>query len=391
LTGGTHIERRFQKEHNRKLILRHILNTPVSRIQLAALTGLTRAGTGVIVDSLIKDGFVTEEIVKRPGKGRLPRALSIRDDALFAVGINITRSGGAVGICGLNTNIVTQRSVPLVVLSSSRKGLEILCRAVKALLVSARIPREKIIGIGVTSPGPVDSSRGIILTPPDFALWENCPIKEILESQLDMPVYLENNAIARTIEEQYYGLGKGCENFVCLVVNNGIGGGIVIRNEMVKGEGGFGSELGHLTINIQGERCYCGNIGCLELYANPKNFVAEALREGHPVSGWDEIALQASNGDPFFTEMVERMAFYLACECTNLINLFEPRRIILSGELNTHDDLLIKAIQARVDQSRINRKVRPVEILASRLSRSHGVMAAATLLFTRYLASPIQR
>jgi predicted NBD/HSP70 family sugar kinase len=390
LTRGTHVDASFSKEHNRKLILHHILNAPVSRIQLAALTGLTRAGTGVIVDSLIKEGFLAEEIVKRPGKGRLPRVLSIRDDALFAVGINITRSGGAVGMCGLNAKIVSRRSVPLAEIDNSRKGMELLCRVVKAMLASAGIPREKIIGVGVTSPGPVDSSKGIILTPPDFAVWENCPIKSVLESRLDMPVYLENNAIARTIEEQYYGLGKGCENFVCLVVDNGIGGGIVIRNEMVKGDGGFGSELGHLTINIRGERCYCGNIGCLELYANPKKFTAEALRAGHPISGWDEIALRASDGDPFFVEMVNRMAYYLACECTNLINLFEPQRIILSGELNAHSDLLIKAIQTQVDQSRINRNIRQVEILPSGLGRSHGVMAAATLLFTRYLTSPIR-
>jgi predicted NBD/HSP70 family sugar kinase len=390
LTRGTHVDASFSKAHNRKLILRHILNAPVSRIQLAALTGLTRAGTGVIVDSLVKEGFLTEEIVKRPGRGRLPRVLSIRNDALFAVGINITRSGGAVGLCGLNAEIVSQRSVPLSGIDDSRKGMETLCRELKALLASFGIPREKIIGAGVTSPGPVDSSKGIILTPPDFAVWENCPIKSFMESRLGMPVYLENNAIARTIEEQYYGLGKGCENFVCLVVDNGIGGGIVIQNKMVKGDGGFGSELGHLSVNIRGERCYCGNIGCLELYANPKKFAAEALRAGHPVSGWDEIALRAAGGDPFFREMVDRMAFYLACECTNLINLFEPQRIILSGELNVHGDLLIRTIQAHVDQSCINRKIRRVEILPSRLSRSHGVMAAATLLFTRYLASPIQ-
>jgi predicted NBD/HSP70 family sugar kinase len=390
LTRGTHVDASFSKEHNRKLILRHILNTPVSRIELAALTGLTRAGTGVIVDSLIKDGFVTEEILKRPGKGRQPRVLSIRDDALYAVGINITRSGGAVGICGLNEKIVTQRSVPLAEAGSVREGIDLLCRGVRETLASALVPREKIIGAGVTSPGPVDSAGGIILTPPDFALWENCPIKETLESRLDMPVYLENNAIARTIEEQYYGLGKDCENFICLVVDNGIGGGIVIRNELVKGAGGFGSELGHMTINIRGERCYCGNIGCLELYANPKNFVAEALRAGRPVSGWEEIALRAAAGEPFFAEMVDRMAAYLAGECTNLINLFEPQRIIMSGELNTQGDLLIKNIRARVDQYRINRKIRRVEILPSALVRSHGVMAAATVLFSRYLTSPIR-
>jgi predicted NBD/HSP70 family sugar kinase len=390
LTRGTHVDSSLSKEHNRKLILRHILHTPVSRIQLAALTGLTRAGTGVIVDSLIKDGFVTEEIVKRPGRGRLPRALSIQDNALFAVGINIARSGGTVGICSLNEKVVAQCPVPLSGLDSMQKALELICMAVKDTLASVPVPREKIAGIGVTTPGPVDSSGGVVLTPPDFTLWENCPIKSLLESRLGMPVYLENNAIARTMEEQYYGLGKNCENFVCLVVDNGIGGGVVIRNELVKGTSGFGSELGHMTIDIRGERCYCGNIGCLEFYANPQKFVAEACQAMRPVSGWEEIAREASRGDPFFSEMMERMASYLACECTNLINLFEPQRIILSGELNTSSDLLIKGIQARVDRHRINRQARRVEILPSSLVRSHGLMAAATLLFTRYLASPIR-
>jgi hypothetical protein len=177
LTRGTHVEASFSKEHNRKLILRHILNTPLSRIQLAALTGLTRAGAGVIVDSLLKDGFVTEEIVKRPGKGRLPRALSIRDDALFAVGINITRSGGSVGICGLNEKIVAQRSIPLSEAAGARKGIDLLCRAVRTILESAPVPREKIIGVGVTSPGPVDSSKGIILTPRTLRSGRTVPSK----------------------------------------------------------------------------------------------------------------------------------------------------------------------------------------------------------------------
>jgi predicted NBD/HSP70 family sugar kinase len=390
LATGTHINANNSKEHNRKLLLRHILNTSVSRIEIASLTGLTRAGVGVIVDSLIKDGLLEEEIVKRSGKGRSPKALFIRDDALYALGLNITRSGGVAGICALNGKIIASRSFPASSWRSREEAIELFHGQIKEMLAESGLKAERIIGAGITTPGPVDSSSGTILAPPDFTLWKYCPIAEIYKRKLDIPAYLENNAIARTIEEQYYGLGKSYEDFVNMVVDNGIGGGIVINNELIKGVGGCGSELGHLTINIQGKRCYCGNIGCLEMYANPRHFIAEARRAGYTVKNWGDIARRAQEGSAFFEEMVKRMAYYLGCECTTLINLFEPQVIIISGELNQDGSLLIKHIQDHVDKSRLNRAERKVEILSSRTDKSKGLMAAATLVFSRYLSSPIK-
>jgi predicted NBD/HSP70 family sugar kinase len=390
LAAGTHINANNSKEHNRKLLLRHILNTPVSRIEIASLTGLTRAGAGVIADSLIKDGILEEEVVKRSGKGRSPKALFIRDDALYAVGLNITRSGAAAGICALNGRIVITRSFPASSWRSREEALELFHLQIKDMLAESGVNAQRIIGAGITTPGPVDSASGRILAPPDFALWQYCPIAEIYGQKLGMPVCLENNAIARTIEEQYYGLGKSYEDFVNLVVDNGIGGGIVINNELIKGAGGCGSELGHMTINSQGRRCYCGNIGCLEMYANPRLFIAEARKAGYAVKTWGDIARRAREGDAFFEEMVKRMAYYVGCECTTLINLFEPQVIIISGELNRNSGLLIKHIQEHVDATRLNRAEGQVKILSSGTDRSGGLMAAATLVFSRYLSSPIK-
>jgi predicted NBD/HSP70 family sugar kinase len=390
LAAGTHADASNSKEHNRKLLLRHILNTSVSRIELASLTGLTRAGAGVIVDALIRDGFLEEETLKRPGKGRSPKALSIRDDALYAVGINITRSGSAVGICALNGKIIAHRSFTAPAYYNRENAIELLSTAVDELLAETAVNPGRIIGTGITTPGPVDSAKGVILTPPDFDHWEHCPIASIYEHKLGMPAYLENNAIARTIEEQYYGLGKFYEDFINLVVDNGIGGGVVINNELVKGVGGCGSELGHMTVNSQGERCYCGNIGCLEMYADPRRFVKEAVKARHKVSSWDDIALKAGEGNAFYLNMVKRMADYIASGCTSLINLFEPQVIIISGELNKNNGTLIKLIQEKVDSTRINRAVRTVEILTSDTDKSQGVMAAATVVFSRCLSSPIK-
>ena len=390
MTNGERINAVNSKEHNRKLLLRHILNTSVSRSDIASLTGLTRAGAGVIVDSLIRDGFLEEEVARKSGKGRSPKKLFIRSDAVYALGINITRLGCALGICGLNGAILARRSFPASSWKSRDEAVELIYGQMEKLLKDSKIDRRKIMGAGITTPGPVDSARGIILTPPDFDHWEFCPIAEIFEKKFGFPAYLENNAIARTIEEQYYGLGKKYEDFINLVVDNGIGGGIVINNELIKGVGGCGSELGHISINSRGKKCFCGNIGCLEMYANPRHFIEEAGRKGRPVADWNGIAAAAEKGSRFFIEMVKRMAGFLACECTSLINLFEPQVIIISGELSHNSSLLIKLIMEQVNENRINRNIREVEIKSSDTDQSQGVMAAATLVFNSYLSSPIK-
>jgi predicted NBD/HSP70 family sugar kinase len=372
-------------------LLRHILNTSVSRSDIASLTGLTRAGAGVIVDSLIQNGFLEEKIVKTTGKGRYPKNLSIRDDAVYALGINITRTGFAVGICGLNGTIHAHKAFPVISWETRDEAIEFIYRQLDKLLKnSKKIDRNKIIGTGITTPGPIDSAKGVILTPPDFDHWEFCPIAEIYEKKIGIPAYLENNAIARTIEEQYYGLGKKYEDFITLVVENGIGGGVIINNELIKGVGGCGSELGHISINSRGKKCYCGNIGCLEMYANPKLYVAEARKAGYRVSGWNEIAAGADKGNRYFMELVKRMAGYLACGCTSLINLFEPQIIIVSGYISQNSAMLIKLINEKVNENRINRNIREIEIKSSNTNKSQGVMAAATLVFNRYLSSPIK-
>ena len=390
MKNGTSINAANSKEYNRKLLLKHILNTSVSRSDIASLTGLTRAGAGVIVDSLIKDGLLEEEIVRKKVKGRSPKKLYIRDDALYAMGINITRSGCSFGICGLNGAVIIRKSLPASSMKSRDKAVELIHSSMEKLIKENKLDRKKITGIGITTPGPVDSIKGMILTPPDFKHWEFFPITEVFEKKFEIPAYLENNAIARTIEEQYHGLGKNYVDFINLVVDNGIGGGIVINKELIKGVGGCGSELGHIGINIEGKKCYCGNIGCLEIYANPRHFIAEARKKDLKVSQWGDIALAAEKGDKFFEKMVKRMAGYLAFGCTNLINLFEPQAIIISGELSRNSSLLLKLMHEQVNKNRINRNIRDIDIISSNTDQTQGVMAASTLVFHRYLSSSIK-
>jgi predicted NBD/HSP70 family sugar kinase len=387
---GNHIDALSSKEHNRKLLLRHILVGRMSRIQLAVLTGLTRAGTGVIVDSLIKEGLLDETVSKRPVKGCQPRLLSIRDDALYAAGINITRSGSAVGICGLNGKIIVQKSIHIKGFKDAGEISALLAKELEQIIETNGIPRKKIIGAGITTPGPVDAVNGIILNPPDFKIWKNYPVKKFFEQRIKLPVYPENNALARTLEEQFYGLGKDFENFVCLVVDNGVGGGVVINNKLLRGSDGFGGEPGHTTVDIHGERCYCGNIGCLELYVDPKKYIREARRAGYPsIKSWDEIAGRANKGEEFFKKMVQTMADFIGCGCVNLVNQFEPETVILIGELNRNEELLIKLIQDHVDKHAINRNVRHIRIMASKLASNQGVLAAAVVPFNSYLSSPV--
>ncbi|MDR2134813.1 MAG: ROK family protein, partial [Treponema sp.] len=341
-------------------------------------------------DSLIKEGFLDEVVSKRPVKGCQPRLLSIRDDALYAAGINITRSGSAIGICSLNGKIIVQKPIHIKGLKDAGEISALLAGELEQIIETNGFPREKITGIGITTPGPVDAINGIILNPPDFKMWKNYPVGKVFEQRIKLPVYLENNALARTLEEQFYGLGKDFENFVCLVVDNGVGGGVVINNKLLRGSDGFGGEPGHTTVDIHGGRCYCGNVGCLELYVNPKKYIREAKHAGYSsIKSWDEIAKRASEGEEFFKKTVKTMAYFIGCGCVNLVNQFEPETVILTGELNRNEDFLIKLIQEHVDKCTINRNVRHIRIMASKLVPNQGIRAAAVVPFNKYLSSPV--
>lgn len=135
-----------------------------------------------------------------------------------------------------------------------------------------------ITGIGVAAPGPLNNRTGVIYSPPNLPTWDAVPLREILNQYTGCPVYVENDANAAALGEYLFGAGQGCRDMVYLTVSTGIGGGVIANGQLVEGINGSAGELGHMTIDWRGERCACGNIGCLEALASGVAIARKANR-----------------------------------------------------------------------------------------------------------------
>lgn len=211
--------------------------------------------------------------------------------------------------------------------------------------LTGSVPREKLCGIGVSAPGPLDGERGRILNPPRFDLWHQTDIAPLLHEATGLPVYLENDAtcLAR------YHIGRpeslGSRNFLLMIVDSGIGSGVVSKGKVLKGGGYYTSELGHTSIDYRGRRCACGNIGCLEEYAAiPK------LLKDTPYSSWKQVV------DANDEEILQREADYLSAGIVTFTNLVSIDTVLLSGDLLYGTEKIAQLLELREEQKFIPEK-----------------------------------
>jgi glucokinase len=145
-------------------------------------------------------------------------------------------------------------------------------------LREAGVALSEIAGIGVAVPGPLNNRTGVIYSPPNLPTWDAVPLRELLEQRFGRPVSVENDANAAALGEYFFGAGQGCRDMVYLTVSTGIGGGVIANGQLLEGINGSAGELGHMTIDWRGERCSCGNIGCLEALASGVAIARKANR-----------------------------------------------------------------------------------------------------------------
>lgn len=233
---------------------------------------------------------------------------------------------------------------------SSRKGLNPqqsfldIKKAVQELLASQKITAKDLLGIGIGVPGPVHPVKRQIERSPNLPKWKGFPLKEKLRQAFSISVFLENDADAAALGEKYFGDGRGISDFVYITVSTGVGSGIVINNCLVRGSGGVAGELGHLTIVPNGLRCLCGKNGCLEAYASGTGIAGLArrlLKQTKTPSSLRKLSTQNITGsliskaarekDKIAIQARETAADYLGIGIANVINLLNPKRIILGG------------------------------------------------------------
>ncbi|MER9742216.1 ROK family protein [Mesorhizobium sp. M0187] len=253
-------------------------------------------------------------------------------------------------------------------------------------------PQANVAGIGVGAPGPLDPKAGIVIAPPTLAGWHDVPLIDILGRHFGLPVRLENDANAAALGEWRFGAGRGSGSLVFVTVSTGIGGGVVADGHIYHGRRGLAAEIGHMTITGEGDRCFCGAIGCFEAVASGTALGRRATRLTAPGDGSllrrlsndgdvsaRHVVEAAKAGDANALDLIEAEAQWLGIGFTNVLHLYSPDLIVMGGGLSNGFDLLAPSIRA-VIQQRAMPAYRDVPIVQAELGDRAGLIGAASLI-----------
>jgi glucokinase len=254
------------------------------------------------------------------------------------------------------------------------------------------VERREIHGVGIGSPGPLDRARGVVITTPNLG-WTEFPIRTRVAEATGLDASLDNDANCATLGEWWLGAARGGRHVIGITLGTGIGGGIIVDGRMFHGASDVAAEIGHMTVDLTGRRCGCGNEGCLEAYASGPAIAARA-RESLEASGAASamrdavggdlhkltaqvVYAAAGNGDHEAREIVRETAEYLGVGVANLLNIFNPDVVVLAGGVAQAGDLLFEPLRSVVRRRAFKPAVDACRIVPGVLGAAAGVVGAA--------------
>ncbi len=308
---------------------------------------------------------------------------------MFYLGIDLGGTNIAVGLVDENGKIVYQDSTPTL---ASRPGEEIvkdMCALCEKVVKESGHTMDEVASIGVGCPGTVDNKNGVIAYANNIRM-ENFPMRKLIQSHIDKPVNLENDANAAAYGE-YIANGNGVDDYIFITLGTGVGGGIIINKKIYRGFNCAGAELGHITLMVDGEQCSCGKKGCWEAYAsvtalirqteaaikkNPESLMAKIAERDGKVSG--RTAFEAAKqGDKAALDVVAMYEKYIAEGLVSILNIFQPEKLVIGGGISREGDYLLNPVKALVDKDDYNKHMPKTDIEIASLFNDAGIIGAA--------------
>lgn len=349
------------RNRNRGLVLSLIATSgELSRPDLVRLTGLTKMTITNIVSELMEQNLVEERRSEAATVGRSAALLDIAAGAPKAVGLYLSRESLSVILTDLRLRVLFYHSVPLAEETPESLG-DKLCALAGEAVGQTDGP---LLGIGISSIGPLDRDGRRLLSPPNFFDIGNFPLAERLEEQYALPVLVQNDMDAAALAEKLYGRGRWLDNFLYLGIANGIGAGIVIDGRLYTGSRGFSGEIGHLSIDLNGPLCSCGNRGCLETYVNMP-VIRQRLAAAAKRDRVEPADLEALYTDPACAAVFDDVADKLAVALTGAVNLLDPRCILIGHDGTWLPDGCLTRLETAVNRHILAGATRAVTVRRS--------------------------
>lgn len=387
VTKATH---QLTKQHNRNLVVRTIFaHETISRAAIARITQLTRTTVSDVVSGLIAEGLVQE---LGPGSsigGKPSIMLRLVADSRYLIGVNLAQNKFIGSIVNLRGEIKKTLEVPV----RSGNGEKAIQRLYKILDQLVNKDYQPLVGIGVGTPGLVNTRAGVVVNAVNLA-WQDLPLAAMLEERYCLPVRLLNDSQATAIGEFVHGDHRSNGNLIVINVGYGIGAGILINGRLFQGDGGGAGEIGHVLVDAgeieNGPVCRCGRRGCLETLASGWAILQAVqntprLKGRSHLTNLEAVEMKFHAGDPAVKEIVLKAGHSLGIFIGSLVGTLHMKKIILTGAVTRFGREWLEAVHKALSQAALGRMVQETELGLGKLDyRACLLGSSASLLLDDY-------
>ncbi len=338
--------------------------------------------TAVIVGTAI----TRPETLTRDFVAALAQPRATANEGSYVLAIDIGGTNIKSGVVSASGERRGKRATPTPIAAGATAVVETLRELVRAELEDVQASGYRVVAVGVATAGWVDSATGrLVYATGTLPGWAETPLRTELAAESQLPVFVENDAHAFTRGERQFGAAKGVDDFLCITLGTGVGGGCYSQGSLLRGANSLANAVGHIVIRPGGRLCACGNNGCLEPYANAAALVRAA--DTIALTTAQQVIVAANAGHPKAIESIEQCAVALAEGCTSVIHLLDPRMIILAGGVLENNPLLLAAFERALRQRVMAWDKRNLTVRTSSLGYYGGVLGAAALAWQRLQAA----
>ncbi len=368
----------WMKSMNKSLILNKIRTQgPISRAQIARETNLTRPTVSSNVKELIDQNIVEESDIGQSQGGRKPTMLVINNGAFCILGVDAGPDSIECIVSDLSGKVLERSETQLQLPTDNEKFLDALKSCIQDCLV--KTAGKDVIGIGVAMHGVVDVETGVSLVAPNLGL-TNIPIKEELENTFGLEVKVENDARAMALGEFWFGDHGELESMLAVNIGRGVGAGMIIGGKLYHGSSDIAGEIGHMTIDLNGQVCECGNRGCLQTFAAGPAIARNISDKTTESLSAEQVFEQALCGNEACIEVLTKAGKAMGVGLTNLIHIVNPEKIVLGGGVSKAQQFILPAIRETIRASALTQSASRTKVEITKLGDDATLIGAVTLL-----------
>jgi glucokinase-like ROK family protein len=366
-----------------------------SKADLATITEYSRTKITSCIDSLLSKKVIIANNATEYSGGRRSKTFSLNGNLGLVAGLDIGATSVDLGIADFSGKLLVRYSEPASVKDGPIKILGRVCSLLEKLLLDNKLNSEKLNGIGIGVPGPVDFSEGTLVSPPIMPGWDRYPIIQTVQQWFPSAnVVVDNDVNVMALGEIYQGAGKGVDNLIFVKIGTGIGAGIICEGRIYRGSRGCAGDIGHIGVNKSGPLCHCGNKGCLEAVAAGPAIAERSLvaaKEGkspillkiYELNGnvlhAEDVGAAAREGDALAIEVIRESGQFIGDVLAGLVNFYNPEMIVIGGGVSNLGNLLLSSIRQTVLHRSLPLSTRDLHIVFSEIGPDAGVIGAVNM------------